>query len=1141
MFRQPFRPSRSTQHASKRARRHSYRPTCEALENRLAPATVQWSASADGFYDDPTNWTVAGGSTHRVPTTGDIAVASVSPSITITVRDARVVDSVNISDHLSIVSGGSIGISVGASNSVSQLSLQSGGSINVSGVGTVLTTGDGSSYAGTVNVGTGADLTFGGTPGAVGHSINPGAALTGAGQFQVVGLSIVIFNTSLTLPDNVLVQSSTFDAVVQVSSGVTITTGQAFAMQGTNAKLDVGGTFVVANGDTLSWQGGNIEALGSTAGTVNIQSGATLNISGTSTRSLNTVTVNNSGMVNWPDPINVGGSVARFNNLAGGTFNASNDANFGDETCIFTNQGTVNKTSSNTNLQTFFISEFDNTTGTVNVTSGTLEFFRGTNSSVINTGAGTRVAYRGNSSLLSQDYFYSAGAFYGGPGVLEVSGQAILDVNSNLSVPNLQLSTTLQGTGNLTITGTLTWNVPGQMKGTGTTILASGATANLVGDNDSWHLLRSFTNSGVVTWTGASALDLVGTFNNQSDGLFNAFSDASTSTFGAGTFNNAGTVRKTSPVGTGTTAFQDSIFNNTGIVDVVSGVLALNHGGTGTGQFNAATNGTLSFAGGTYTVNTGTTFTGPGKFLINNGTLFVNANVSSPSIALSNGNLDGPGNLTVTGTFDWTGGTLNNSTGILTIPASATFNARGNTDKNNNNRTINLSGTGNWTGTGNFNSGSGAVFNVLAGGVFNIQNDAQVGGGTWSNFGTINKTAGPGTTSISVFNNFTNSGTINVQSGTFDMAGTYKQLAGMTMVSAGAALISSFDGHININGGVLAGTGSIGNSTSSATVTNSGIVAPGSPLGTLTIFGSYSQTITGSLNIAVGGANSAQYSRLVVTGAATFNGTLSLGLVNSFVPAVGNVFTPVTSASHTGAFVTVNGTAIPGALLFQTSTPNATDFDLAVIHNNLAQAFVWVGHLYQDLLGRTGSTQEIVAWVNQISLGLTRPIIVTGFIESIEYRVKEVNDTYQAILHRPADLAGLNNFVSLLQQGHALEEIRLVLIASQEYFQAHGNTNQSYVTALYNDILHRAPDSVSLATFTTQLNNGTVSRAQVATALFSSLEYASLAVNGLYNRFLRRNADSGSLIAYADALLNGVHQDDEIVALVSSDEYFNRP
>jgi hypothetical protein len=1109
------------------------------LENRLAPATVQWTSNASGFYDDPNNWTVSG--THRVPTTGDVAVASVSPSITITVRDARVVDSVNISDQLSIVSGGSLGISVGTSNSISQLSLQSGGSISVSGVGTVLTTGDGSSYAGTVNVGTGADLTFGGTPGAVGHSINPGAALTGAGQFQVVGLSIVIFNTSLTLPDNTLVQSSTFDAVLRVSSGVTVTTGQLFAMQGSNAKLDVGGTFDVANGDTFNWQGGNIEALGSTAGTVNIQSGATLNITGTSTRSLNTVNMNNSGNVNWPDPINVGGSAAHFNNLTGGAFNASNDANFGDETCIFTNQGTVNKTSSNTNLQTFFISEFDNTTGTVNVISGTLEFFRGTNSSVINTGAGTRVAYRGNSSLLSQDYFYSAGAFYGGQGVLEVSGQAILDVNANLSVPNFQLSTTLQGSANLTVTGTLTWNVPGQMKGTGTTILASGATANLVGDNDSWHLLRNFTNNGTVTWTGASAFDLVGNFNNQNGGLFNAFSDASTSTFGAGAFTNAGTLRKTSPVGTGTTSFQDSVFNNTGIVDVASGVLALNQGGTGTGQFNAATNGTLSFTGGTYTVNTGATFTGPGKFLINNGTLFINANISSPSLALSNGALDGPGNLTVTGTFDWTGGTIKNSTGTLTIPAGATFNVRGNTDKNNQDRTINLSGTGNWTGNGNFNSGGGAVFNVLAGGVFNIQNDAQFGGGTWSNFGTINKITGVGTMSISVFNNFTNNGTISVQSGTFDMAGTYKQLSGVTIVAAGAALISSFDGHINISGGILTGNGSIGNSTSSATVTNSGTVAPGLPVGTLTIFGSYTQTISGSLDIAVGGSSNTQYSRLVVTGAATFNGTLNLGLANNFVPAVGNIFTPVTSASHTGAFATVNGTAIPGALLFQTSTPNATDFNLAVIRNTLAQAFVWVGHLYQDLLGRIGSTQEIVAWVNQVAAGLTRPIIVTGFIESVEYRVKEVNDVYQAILHRPADIGGLTNFVSLLQQGHALEEIRLLLITSQEYFQAHGNTNQSYVTALYNDILHRSPDSTSLNAFTTELNNGILSRGQVATALFSSMEYAALVVNGLFNTYLRRNADPGSLNAYAIALLNGVHQDDEIVPLVASDEYFFRP
>jgi hypothetical protein len=1143
MFRQIFRHGPQTTRKATRA--NTFRPSFETLEHRLAPATVQWNLNADGFFDDPNNWDVVGSSplVHRVPGAGDLVVANVASTITITVRDARVVDSLNISERMHIVSGGSLTVDVGSSNSISQLTLDTGGTLDVTGLNTVLTPGDGSVYAGAVNVDAGAKLTFGGTVAAVGNNINAGASLTGQGQFEIDGLAIVNFNTSLTLPNNMLVQSTTFDAVFGVSAGATVTSGQTFTLQGSAAKLEVAGTFSVASGDSFNWQGGNIQALGSTAGNVTIQAGGTLNIQGTGTRSLSTVTLNNAGNVNWPDPIDVTGTNARFNNLATGVFNITNDANFGDETWIFTNQGTVNKSSSNPTLQTFIIAEFDNTSGTVNVNSGTLEFFRGTNTSTINTVAGTRVAYRGKSSLLSQDYFYAAGASFTGPGILEVSGQAILDVNAALSVQNLALATVLQGTGNLTVNGTLTWNVPGQMKGTGTTILAATGTANLIGDNDSWHLLRTFTNNGVVNWTGASTFDLVGNFNNQAGGVFNAASDAATSTFGAGTFNNAGTLHKSSPVGTGATTFQSSAFNNTGLLDVVSGVLALNQGGTSSGTFNTATGATVSFTGGTYTLNAGTTFTGTGTFLINNGTVIVNANLSSPSFALSNGALDGTGNLTVTGTFDWTGGTLKNPTGTLTIPAGATLAIRGNTDKNNQDRTINLSGTANWTETGNFNSGSSAVLNVLAGGVFNIQSDAQAGSGTWNNAGTINKTAGSGTTSISVFTNFSNNGIVNVLSGTFDIAGVYKQFSGTTNIAAGAALISSFDGHITISGGKVQGNGSIGNSTHSATVTNSGTFTPGgaSP-GTLTIFGSYTQTVTGNLNIAIGGLTAGtQYSTLTITGAATLNGTLNVALVNGFVPAFGNVFVPLTFASRTGTFGVVNGTAIPGSLLFQTSTPNANNFDLVVIRNDLAQTFVWVAHLYQDMLGRTGTDNEVAAWVNLVAAGLSRQVIVTGFIMSPEYRAKQVKDIYLTLLHRAVDPGGLSGWVGFLQQGHAPEEFRLAIISSTEYFQLHGSTNQGYVSALYNDILHRQADPGSLAAFTAFLNSNPGALAQVASTLFASLEYRQDIVNALYTRFLRRAADPASLNAFAAALQNGSREDDIILALVASNEYFLRP
>src|SRR5262249_11334682 len=154
----------------------------------------------DGFFDDPNNWDVVGSSpvVHAVPGAGDIAVANVASNITITVRDARVVDSLNISERIHIVSGGSLTVGVGSSNSISQLTLDNGGTLDVTGLSTVLTPGDGSVYAGAVNVDAGAKLTFGGTVVAVGNNVNAGASFTGQGHFEIDGLAIVNFNTSLT-------------------------------------------------------------------------------------------------------------------------------------------------------------------------------------------------------------------------------------------------------------------------------------------------------------------------------------------------------------------------------------------------------------------------------------------------------------------------------------------------------------------------------------------------------------------------------------------------------------------------------------------------------------------------------------------------------------------------------------------------------------------------------------------------------------------------------------------------------------------------------------------------------------------------------------------------------------------------------
>ncbi|MSR19877.1 MAG: hypothetical protein EXR91_02720 [Gemmatimonadetes bacterium] len=99
--------------------------------------------------------------------------------------------------------------------------------------------------------------------------------------------------------------------------------------------------------------------------------------------------------------------------------------------------------------------------------------------------------------------------------------------------------------------------------------------------------------------------------------------------------------------------------------------------------------------------------------------------------------------------------------------------------------------------------------------------------------------------------------------------------------------------------------------TIDATLDNQGslTVAPGA---------AHSLQITGSLvtngvvNLEIGGLTAGTlYDRLAVTGAVTLGGTLNIGLINAFVPTIGDAFTVMTYASRSGSFTTPNLPVIP--------------------------------------------------------------------------------------------------------------------------------------------------------------------------------------------------------------------------------------
>ena len=149
----------------------------------------------------------------------------------------------------------------------------------------------------------------------------------------------------------------------------------------------------------------------------------------------------------------------------------------------------------------------------------------------------------------------------------------------------------LEGTGNVTVTGALTWSDGGTIAGTGQTIAKGAVNICTDGSQRVYLVNGSFTNDGTATVDGyiepsggASFTNAAGaTFNAATNGYFLVAGDSSTLTF-----NNAGTFN--AQAGAGNIATDNGVtFTSTGSVSVASGTLYLDDpGGTDTGSFKVA-------------------------------------------------------------------------------------------------------------------------------------------------------------------------------------------------------------------------------------------------------------------------------------------------------------------------------------------------------------------------------------------------------------------------------------------------------------------------------------------------------------------------------------------------------------------------
>jgi hypothetical protein len=251
----------------------------------------------------------------------------------------------------------------------------------------------------------------------------------------------------------------------------------------------------------------------------------------------------------------------------------------------------------------------------------------------------------------------------------------------------------------------------------------------------------------------------------------------------------------------------------------------------------------------------------------------------------------------VTDTMVWRGGVLR-GTGVTSGPATAVIQIIGTATKELSQRTLDNFGLATWT-AGELTIEEGAILNNLTGALFEAQaSDCLCGGtgavGAFNNSGTL-VVAVPGASLYEDGVPITNSGIIEIQSGTFEVAQPLTHLAG----------------------GVLQGNGTLDMDFGGGFADLSGDVNPGTSPGILTIISDLPQGSQSTINIELNGTVvGAEYDRLAISGLTTLGGSLDVTV--GFAPALADTFTVLTFGARSGGFAGTTGLNLGGGIRLDT-------------------------------------------------------------------------------------------------------------------------------------------------------------------------------------------------------------------------------
>jgi hypothetical protein len=217
--------------------------------------------------------------------------------------------------------------------------------------------------------------------------------------------------------------------------------------------------------------------------------------------------------------------------------------------------------------------------------------------------------------------------------------------------------------------------------------------------------------------------------------------------------------------------------------------------------------------------------------------------------------------------------------------------------------------------------------------------------------------------------------------------------------------------------------------------------------------------------------------------------------------------------------------------------------------------------LYDGILGRAPDPLGYEGWMSATEHGASLHDVAAAFLASPEGQshvgspdnATFVEELYQTALHRPADSAGLQGWLNLLNSGTSRADVALDIALSPEHvtdIQPSLNAgvfapdpDASNVARLYYGLLGRAPDASGLSAWTNVAKSGAPLQS-VAQGFMNSAEYQNQhagmtntqIIDSLYVDALGRHADPAGLQGWLNALSGGASQASLAIGIAESPE-----